>query len=253
MKLYGISGASKTVRGLCRSSLAQAALLLAGLVGCAPWHPPPDVDKSAAAVVVSTPEAPQVVTDLTRLSTASTSALAPQPPELPVAAPAESHRNASTNEVLTHKLAASAPATRYDADTTKLKGGSRLLNDKARQYANFADLLLAQTLKVAQIMAPEKLGQHRVPAELAATTLTAVMDSEGRLKEIVIEQHSGDLSVDKLFIEACKKGIWSRNPPPGARASDGTYRIRVEGIVYNTTYDRYGQYSYDTELGLSIL
>ncbi len=249
----GASDSAKEVRSLFRSSAARSSLVLALVLaaGCAPNHPPPDIDRSALEPIVPTPGGTQVLTDLTQLSDANTAALAP--PDLPAPPPADQNRNASNNEVLTHKLAANAPATRYDYVPTKLKGGSRLLNDKAREYAEFADLLLNQTLKAAQTMAPAKLGQHRVPSDLAPTELTAVMDPEGRLKEIIIEQHSGDLSVDQLFIEACKQGIWSRNPPTGARASDGTYRLRVEGMVYNQSYDRYGEYSYDTELGLSIL
>ena len=248
MTRYGSIGSSKAGRHPFGSALIVGLILLAG---CAPRNQPEAPEKPAPAAIVNEPDRPQVVTDLTKLSDASTAGLAP--PDQPSPAPAETNPRASRNEVLTHQLAASAPATRYNVVPSKLKGGSRLLNDKARQYANFADLLLDQTLKAAQSMAPDKLGQHRVPSDLAPTTLTAVMDAEGRLKEIIIEEHSGDLSVDRLFIEACKKGIWSRNPPPGARASDGTYRLRVEGMVYNTSYDRYGEYSYDTELGLSIL
>jgi hypothetical protein len=248
MTLHKINDRSKAECGLCRVALIFALVLLAG---CVAPKPPPDTDISASLPIVSAPPAPRVVTDLTKLSGASTAALAPS--DVPAPPPVNVDRKASRNEELTHQLAADAPATRYDVVRSQLKGGSRLLNDKARQYANFADLLLNQTLKAAQSMASDKLGQRRVPSDLSPTELTAVMDSEGRLKEIIIEQHSGDLVVDKLFIEACKKGIWSRNPPPGARASDGTYRLRVEGIVYNTSYDRYGQYSYDTELGLSIL
>jgi hypothetical protein len=194
-----------------------------------------------------------VVTDLSKLSEASTTAL--PPPDQPSIAPDNSSGNddSSGNAVISHQLAANAPNTRWNVTPTTFKGGSRLLNDKARQFADFTDILLDQTLKAAQTMAPDKLSQHRVPEDLVPTTLTAVMDSEGRLREIIIDQHSGDLQVDQLFIEACKKGIWSRNPPPGARDSDGKYRLRVEGTVNNQSYDRYGQYSYDTELGMGIL
>lgn len=237
--------------GAFRPPLAIIILLLAG---CSSSNPvPPEPARNAPAVSTDAPAGTREVTDLTKLSTADTSMLAPITTNLPALPPSNPDRNASKNEELTHRLAANAPATRYNVEPSKLKGGSRLLNDKARQYAEFADLLLNQTLKAAQTMAPDKLRQHRVPSDLAPTALTAVMDGEGRLNEIIIEQHSGDLLVDKLFIEACKQGIWSRNPPPGARAGDGTYRVRVEGKVYNQSYDRYGEYSYDTELGLSIL
>jgi hypothetical protein len=250
------------------SLLALAIVLLGGWLlvgGCAAPNPPASVDKPAAANSIAPAPAtdspatgsaaagPQVVTDLSQLSDADTSKLAPAPFVRPTPTPTYAELHASKNEVLTQQLAANAPSTRYDYRPSKDRGGSRLLNDKARQYAEFAELLLNQTLHAAQTMAPDKLSQHRVPYDLKPTTLTAVMDADGRLREIIIEQHSGDLAVDKLFIEACKTGIWSRNPPPGARASDGSYRVRIEGTIYNSTYDRYGEYSYDTELGLGIL
>ena len=254
--------------GACSAPLALAIVLLGGCAvmgGCAAPNPPASVDKPAAtnssapapaadsAATGRAAAGPQVLTDLSQLSDADTSKLVPAPFVRPTPTPTDAELHASKNEVLTQQLAANAPSTRYDYTASKARGGSRLLNDKARQYAEFAESLLNQTLGAAQKMAPDKLGQHRVPYDLKPTTLTAVMDGDGRLKEIVIEQHSGDLAVDKLFIEACKTGIWSRNPPPGARASDGSYRVRIEGTIYNSTYDRYGQYSYDTELGLGIL
>jgi hypothetical protein len=128
-----------------------------------------------------------------------------------------------------------------------------LLNDKARQFATFSELLLKQTRQAAEQQAVEQLQQRKLPTNLNPVILIAVLDNEGRLKEIVIDHHSGDAAVDRLFIEACKKGMWSRNPPIGAIDNDGTYRVRLEGEVYNNAFDRYGQYSYDTRLGLSLL
>ncbi|MGH7836222.1 MAG: hypothetical protein ACREQC_00200 [Candidatus Binataceae bacterium] len=157
---------------------------------------------------------------------------------------------------MTHKLAADAPSARYrqePASSAPMPGGTRLLNDKARQYANFSDILLSQTLRAAQQLEPEKLASKRIPVEMPPVVLTAIMDAQGRLKEIVIERHSGDLSVDRLFIEACKKGLWSRNPPIGARTAEGNYRVQIQGNVSNQSFDRYGEYTYSTEIGLAIL
>ena len=183
--------------------MALAILLLgvcALISGCAAPKPPMSVGQPASnsrapapapdsAAAGSATAGPQVVTDLSQLSGADTSKLVPAPFVQPSPTPTDAERHASKNEVLTQQLAANAPTTRYDYAPSKAPEASRLLNDKAREYAEFADLLLNQTLRAAQAMAPDKLSAHRVPYDLKPTTLTAVMDTNGRLKEIVIEQH----------------------------------------------------------------
>jgi hypothetical protein len=176
--MFGASRMSrqKSTNLLKKISLRVACIgaMLTLLAGCVAPKPPADPDRFAltpaevATLSHSTDSTgPQVVSDLNKLSAADTAALTPK---LTDAAPAPSvppaDRNLAKNEVLTEKLAANAPATRYDAAVSKLKGGSRLLNDKARQYANFSQLLLNQTLSAAQTIAPEKLAQHRVPDDL---------------------------------------------------------------------------------------
>jgi hypothetical protein len=238
-----------------RSSIPRRTALALGLlafIGCVAPKPPSDEHPLVPMAV--TPDRPQVVTDLSTLSAAPTVAI---PQTLPVAPTiqATSTGGVSRNEQMTHHLAADAPATRYDpnAQASRGPGDSRLLNDKARQYADFSYILLKQTLDAAQQLEPDKLSNKRVPVGLGPVVLTAVMDAQGRLNEIVVEQHSGALAIDHLFIDACKKGIWSRNPPVGARADDGNYRIRIQGSVANLSFDRYGEYSYVTDIGLGIL
>jgi hypothetical protein len=214
----------------------------------------PDVSSQSNEIAPAATDLPHVVTDLSSLSPAETVAA----PVTIDQAPRVSKTNRpgpSRNEEVTHKLAATASSSRYDPNAPPKMGASRtrLLNDKARHFANFSDILLAQTLQAAEQLAPEKLERHRVPEDLNPVVLTAILDPQGRLREIVIEQHSGDVAVDKLFIEACKKGCWSRNPPVDAHYSDGTYHLRISGTVFNVSFDRYGEYTYDTEIGLAIL
>jgi hypothetical protein len=227
-------------------------LLLLTALGCSIQKKKSDTDESGDATPVVAASQPRVLTDLSRLSAADTVAV-PGAAATPAPVVSAEKTRPSTNEVVTHKMAAEAPSLRYNPEVTPSRGGVKLLNDKARQFANFSDLLLQQTLKAAEQAAPDKLENRRVPSDLKPVILTTVLDPQGRLNEIVIDQHSGDLLVDRWFIEACKKGIWSRNPPPAARASDGNYRLRLEGTVINASFDRYGIYSYETAVGLSIL
>ena len=132
-------------------------------------------------------------------------------------------------------------------------GDRTLLNTKARQFPEFSYALLNQTLVAAQELEAKKLQEHKLPDEIKAMILIAAMTPEGKLTDISVEQHSGVGAVDRIIIDACKKGLWAMNPPKAALADDGTYRIRIEGVINNYSYDLQGNYSYITHLGLALL
>ena len=85
---------------------------------------------------------PQIVTDLTQISVAKTVALpgAEAPPHPTLSA---DKTKPAANEAETHKVAVDAPKTRYTQEADPgYQGGTKLMNDKARQFANFSDLIL---------------------------------------------------------------------------------------------------------------
>jgi len=192
----------------------------------------------------------------------SSTTLAPPAPTLPVAASSSSAAPASsssddvsavTQANITRYFVSNPGQLGYSEEAPPPPGDAKLDNAKARQFPQFAYPLARQTLKAAQDLAPDKLSQRRLPNELKPVVLTAVMDPVGRLTEIEINQHSGDNAVDHLVIEACKRGLWARNPPPQALASDGNYRLRIEGIISNYSVSWHGFVIYATHVGLSIL
>jgi hypothetical protein len=132
-------------------------------------------------------------------------------------------------------------------------GDRSLLNDKARQFPEFSYAMLDQTLVAAQELEAKQLQDHKLPDQIKPVILVAVMTPEGKLTDISIEQHSGVGSVDRLMIDACKKGLWAMNPPLAARTDDGNYRIRFEGVVNNYSYNLEGDYKYVTHIGLALL
>ncbi|HXZ88404.1 MAG TPA: hypothetical protein VEF07_07515 [Candidatus Binataceae bacterium] len=142
---------------------------------------------------------------------------------------------------------------RYGEAASRPPGGASLGNDKARRFGDFSYVLARRTLAAAQDLEPDKLEQRKMRDDLRQVILTAVLDQNGRLTEIIVGQHSGDRAVDEIFIAACKKALWSRNPPLEARADDGNYRLRIDGRITNYSFDRYGKYTYRTELELSLL
>jgi hypothetical protein len=161
--------------------------------------------------------------------------------------------NTTVQQNIERLVVANANNLRYRESRAEAPGETSLLNEKAQKFSEFSYQLLNQTLTAARGIEPDKLDGRKLPADIAPTVLTAVMDSQGRLTEIAIESHSGDRQVDQIIIDSCKKGLWSRNPPGQAVASDGTYRLRVRGLIRAYKFDFKGRYHYETQLGLGIL
>jgi hypothetical protein len=131
-------------------------------------------------------------------------------------------------------------------------GDRTLLNAKARQFPEFSYGLLNQTLSAAQEIEAKKLQRQKLPDEIKPLILIATMTADGQLTDLAVEQHSGLGTIDRILIDACKKGLWARNPPKGAIA-DGVYRMRFEGVINNYSYDVEGSYRYVTHLGLALM
>jgi hypothetical protein len=88
-------------------------------------------------------------------------------------------------------------------------GDRTLLNAKARQFSEFSDALLNQTLVAAQTLAAQKLQDHKLPEQMKPVILIATMTPAGKLTDLSVEQHSGFGPVDRILIEACKQGLWA--------------------------------------------
>lgn len=161
--------------------------------------------------------------------------------------------NAAVQANIDRFFGSTAEQTRYNEVAPRPPGNASLGNDKARRFGDFSYVLARRTLVAAQDLEPDKLEQRKMRDDLKQVILTAVLDQSGRLTEIIIGQHSGDLAVDHVFIAACKTALWSRNPPLEARAEEGNYRLRIAGRITNYTFDRYGKYTYRTEVELSLL
>jgi hypothetical protein len=234
-----------------------AGVLLLG--GCAGNERAPA--SSPAPVAIITPpaapasELPHPVTDLSQISSANPVVI-PTPQITPQSQPspaAESNPSAETQHNIERLFVANIDQSRFHEGREPAPGDTSLLNDKARQYSDFSFAILGQTLSAARAIEPGRLKGRKLPAEIGTIELTATMDSEGRLTDIAIESHTGDHEVDEVIIDACKRGIWSRNPPAGALDADGNIRVRLRAQIKAYSFDRYGNYHYRTELGLALL
>jgi len=179
--------------------------------------------------------------------------LAPEPDAVSTASGAAStDTNAAVQANIDRFFGSNAEQARYGEAAPRPPGDASLGNEKARRFGDFSYVLARRTLAAAQDLEPDKLSHRKMRDDLRQVILTAVLDQDGRLTEIIIEQHSGDQAVDQLFIAACKKALWSRNPPLEARADDGNYRLRIAGRIINYSFDRDGKYTYRTQLELSL-
>lgn len=147
----------------------------------------------------------------------------------------------------------SDPGLSRDIGTDRNPGTVRLLNDKAAQFDNFCSVILDRIyvqLTIAE--KTEEISRTKVPTELKAAVVTAIMDKKGKLIEIILEQHSGKAKIDNLLIDVCKKGIWYENPPVGALSGDGNYKLTIKLKLENFASTDSTHWTFTTDLAIGL-
>jgi hypothetical protein len=129
----------------------------------------------------------------------------------------------------------------------------RLLNAKAAKFGNFSAAILDHIyahLIVAE--RSEEISRGKLPEDLKAVIITATMNKDGKLIELVLEQHSGKAKIDQMMLEVCKKSIWYANPPTAALSEDGTYKLTIKLKLENYASLDENHWSFVTDLGLGV-
>jgi hypothetical protein len=251
------------MRGGNAAAIAAGIAAIAILAGCGTTAQP--ATKARFATAASEDEAPralstrpQVISNLTQL--AEPSARPPADPRNLLAGAAALRDSAShsndpqslADRNLEHLYLSHQRGGMVHGGDAAGHGDRTLLNAKARQFPEFSYALLNQTLSAALELEAKRLAQQKLPDEIKPLIVIATMTPDGRLTDLAIEQHTGLGTIDRILIDACKKGLWARNPPQGAM-SDGVYRMRLEGVLNNYSYDVEGNYRYVTHLGLALM
>jgi hypothetical protein len=193
-------------------------------------------------------ETPRFVNDLSTLSSQPVTALSH-----PTAAYAATSSDSDSSESGRH-IYLQAPGTNKYVGTDTNPGTEKLLNKKADQYAVFAsDLADHLFAELRRREMDDEIARVKLPDDLKPVVITATLNKQGKLTELVLEQHSGKTLVDHLFINACKKALWAHSPPPGALADTGVYRIRVEGKLTTWASIGDGRWRYKTWIGIALL
>ena len=132
-------------------------------------------------------------------------------------------------------------------------GTVRLLNSKAAKFGNFAGVILDRIYaRLIQAERTEEISRTRLPTEIKAVVITAIMDKKGKLTELILEQHSGKAKIDQMMLDVCRKSIWYENPPAEALSADGTYQLTIRLKLENYASLDETHWSFTTDLGLGI-
>jgi hypothetical protein len=145
------------------------------------------------------------------------------------------------------------PGVSRDIGNDRNPATVRLLNDKATQFDNFCSVILDRIyvqLTIAE--KTEEISRTKIPTELKAAVVTAIMDKKGKLIEIILEQHSGKAKIDNLLVDVCKKGIWYENPPAGALSGDGNYKLTIKLKLENFASTDSTHWTFTTDLGIGL-
>ena len=120
------------------------------------------------------------------------------------------------------------PGISRTVGTEENPGTVRLLNGKAAKFGSFSGVILDRIyarLIVAE--RTEEISRTRLPTDIKAVVITAIMNKNGKLTELILEQHSGKAKIDQMMLNVCKQSIWYENPPVGALSGDGNYQLTI--------------------------
>lgn len=224
-------------------TVAAAGLLAAAIAiaGCAEDKPPEPAPGTAPAA--------KLVTDLSAVSSTPIEQLGT--PAVPERGQGILHDDSGDSS--SPRTFAEKPGLSRQAGNDANPGEERLLNAKAAQFANFSQVILDRLFAHVQIAEKtEEISRSRLPTDIKPVVITAIMDRNGKLTELILEQHSGKAKIDRMMIAVCKKAIWYRNPPPEALSGDGNYKLTVQCRLENYASKDEQHWSFFTSIGVGI-
>jgi hypothetical protein len=229
----------KLLRPIGTAGLLAAALIVAGCAG---------QDKPPVAAPGTAP-APKMVTDLSLVSGAAIDPLGTGAvPERGQGLLHDERGDSSSPRTF-----GAEPGISRAIGTDANPGEERLLNDKAAKFANFSQVILDRLFAQLRIAEKtEEISRTRLPTDIKPVVITAIMDKNGKLTELILEQHSGKARIDQMILAVCKKAIWYRNPPLEALSGDGNYKLNVQCRLENFASQDETHWSFFTRIGLGI-
>ncbi len=227
---------------------AVALALTLGLAGCGLMsHPKPK--PPSAPPPVSSASGPHVLTNLNSLAPENNGGNELIAPEAAQKAVASSRQQA----LAAPRQLASAGDVRH-VGTAKNPGEERLMNAKAARFANVSSQILGQLFVAMQSLELQPpIDRLRLPSALEPVIVTGILDRNGKLKELILDQHSGNTQVDHMVVEACKQALYMNNPPRAALTADGNYKVKVQASISNYVSPKTGPWTFKTRVGIALL
>jgi hypothetical protein len=223
---------------------ALSAALFTILQGCGS-----NSSQIPAITPISTAPAPHPVTDLSELAPGN------------ALEPFGKHDQAIARKVAAEAESGGPSDDSLGALTTVRHAGDdrhpceqRLLNNKAARFDMLSMHLQDQVFdQVGKLQEEDAFSHLKLPTDLRPVIITATLNHQGVLKELVIDQHSGMAAVDKMVVAACKKGLYIHNAPAGAVDADGNYKVRLELRMENYASMDSEHWEFKTFMALAIL
>ena len=132
-------------------------------------------------------------------------------------------------------------------------GTVRLLNSKAAKFGSFSGVILDRIYaRLIEAERTEEISRIKLPTEIKAVIITAILDKRGKLTQLILEQHSGKSKIDQMMLDVCRKSIWYENPPVEALSGDGTYQLTIRLKLENYASSDETHWNFITDLGLGI-
>jgi len=223
------------------ATLFAAAILTAGCAADNHDQPPPAISDAGPQ--------PKLLTDLSAVSDAHVDPLAID--QVPARGEGLLRDDAAVSAG--PRTFQTEPGISRQVGTERNPATVRLLNDKAAQFGNFSAVILNRVyVQLAIAEKSEEISRTKLPDELKAVVITAILDKSGKLTELILEQHSGKAKIDQMMLDVCKKGIWYENPPAAALSGDGNYKLTFRMKLENYASLDERHWSFITDLGLGI-
>ncbi len=100
-------------------------------------------------------------------------------------------------------------------------GDITLLNAKADRHAIFVRRVALQVFGALRRMSWAEIPFKEINTMTGFVTVEAIMNNQGHLIRIKLEQSSGVHDFDNVLSQAVREGAWDQNPPVKAGAEDG--------------------------------
>lgn len=113
----------------------------------------------------------------------------------------------------------------YDALPNVAAGNLTLLNTKADRFAPFVRRVGTRVFENLLIEQRKTLSAPEIIAARSFTTIRAILDPDGRLRDLQIVDRSGSQAMDGTLLAALREAAFDPNPPPAAANANGEFEF----------------------------